>query len=255
MPQNLSFDVIEAKTASPILVLCDHATNIVPVCVNSGDLGINPDDMNRHIAFDIGAKQVAEFLAEMLDATLVSSRFSRLVIDPNRGENDPTILMKIYDGTIISGNRNADKFERERRLEKFYRPYHAEISSQINKIQARGQTPVIISIHSYTPKLRNRQKRPWHIGILWDQDKRIPVPLIKHLRADTNICVGDNEPYSGDLRNDTLYFHATKNHLPHVLIELRHDLIDTKPNQQKWAGIIAKPLSKIIANLESTPHG
>ncbi|MCF6305362.1 MAG: N-formylglutamate amidohydrolase [Rhodobacteraceae bacterium] len=251
MPDQNAFEIFSHNDASPILIICDHASNFVPDCVNGGTLGISDQDMNRHIAFDIGAKAVSEYLAKALNATMLSSRFSRLVIDPNRGEDDPTILMKIYDGTIIPGNRHADNVERERRLAKFHRPYHRQIAKQIAAITARGQTPVMVSIHSYTPKLQNRPKRPWHVGVLWDQDARIPVPLLEKLRANPDICVGDNEPYSGELRGDTMYFHATEHNLPHVLIELRHDLIDTEKGQQKWAEILSGPLREIIDNLEN----
>ncbi len=255
MPDNFPFTLFNADNCSATLILCDHATNIVPDCVNDGTLGISDQDMNRHIAFDIGAKGVSQHLAKALNATMISSNFSRLVIDPNRGEDDPTILMKIYDGTIIPGNRHADKAERERRLEKFHRPYHQQITQQINAVIKRGQTPVIISIHSYTPKLRNRPKRPWHVGILWDQDARMPVPLIKKLRAMPDICVGENEPYAGGFHGDTLYLHATKRNIPNVLIEIRNDLIDTEQGQQKWADILAGPLREIIENLENSENG
>lgn len=250
MPNNISFEVFNPDTNAPVLILCDHATNTVPSCINGGTLGIAAADMQRHIAFDIGAKAVSEHLAKQLNATMLSTKFSRLVIDPNRGEDDPTILMKIYDGTIIPGNRHADIEERERRLSTFHRPYHQQITTQIDKILARGQTPAIISVHSYTPKLRNRPERPWHIGILWDQDGRIPVPLMEKLRAIPEVCVGDNEPYTGELRGDTMYHHATRRNLPHVLIELRHDLIDTEQGQAHWAGILAAPLQEIIDDLE-----
>ncbi len=250
MPETPAYTIFNPDTGASILIICDHATNAVPDCVNGGTLGITPQDMGRHIAFDIGAKAVSQYLAKALNATMLSSNFSRLVIDPNRGEDDPTLLMKIYDGTIIPGNRHADKAERERRLNKFHRPYHRQVSRQINAILERGQIPAIISIHSYTPKLRNRPERPWHIGILWDQDARMPVPLMEKLRANPDICVGDNEPYSGELRGDTMYFHAAKQNLPHVLIELRHDLIDTEQGQKHWAEILAEPLREIVENLE-----
>ncbi len=255
MQDNISFEVFNANQDSPVLILCDHATNTVPDCVNSGTLGIAEADMQRHIAFDIGAKPVSQHLARHLNATMLSSKFSRLVIDPNRGEDDPTILMKIYDGTIIPGNRHADMPERERRLEKFYRPYHRQITSQIDKILARGQTAAIISVHSYTPKLQNRPERPWHIGILWDTDGRIPLPLMEKLQALPDVCIGNNEPYSGELRGDTMYFHASRRNLPHVLIELRHDLIDTDQGQKHWADLLAKPLQEIITSLKGSQNG
>jgi len=251
MQNNISFEVFN-PVDSPVLILCDHASNAVPACVNDGSLGISDQDMQRHIAFDIGAKAVAEILAKMLNATLLASKFSRLVIDPNRHEDDPTILMKIYDGTVIPGNRYAGTAERERRLEIFYRPYHAKITAQINAILSRGQTPVIIAVHSFTPKLQNRPERPWHIGVLWDQDGRIPIPLMEKLGTLADVCLGNNEPYSGALRGDTMYCHAAQRDLPHVLIELRNDLIKTSKGQKHWAGILAKALGETIQQLETS---
>jgi len=250
MPDTPAYTLFNPDTGASILIICDHATNTVPECINGGTLGISDQDMARHIAFDIGAKAVSQYLAKALNTAMVSSNFSRLVIDPNRGEDDPTLLMKIYDGTIIPGNRHADKVECERRLKKFHRPYHQQISHQINMILERGQTPAIISIHSYTAKLRNRPERPWHIGVLWEQDARMPVPLMEKLRANPDICIGENEPYAGGFHGDTMYIHATKHNHPHVLIEIRNDLIDTEQGQQHWVEILADPLREIVEDLE-----
>ncbi len=249
MTESEAFEALNSGAQSNVLILCDHASNRVPSAVNGGSLGISEADMNRHIAYDIGARATALLVAKALGAPMLASRFSRLVIDPNRGEDDPTILMKIYDHTIIEGNRHADAAEKQRRIEAYHRPYHAAIEAALAKVTARGETPVLISIHSYTPQLNGRPKRPWHVGVLWDKDPRIPVPLMEKLRQTPGIVVGDNEPYSGELRGDTMYFHATRHGHPHVLIEVRQDLIDTPEGQAKWAGILAKPLAEIIATL------
>lgn len=249
MSEKSAVEALNMSVASNVLVLCDHASNHVPPEVNGGSLGISEADMNRHIAFDIGARGSAILLAEALKAPLLASQFSRLVIDPNRGEDDPTILMKIYDHTIVEGNRHADATEKQRRIEAYHRPYHTAIDAALEKITARGEVPIIISVHSYTPKLNGRPERPWHIGILWDRDARMPIPLIEKLSANPEIVVGNNEPYSGELRGDTMYRHATRNGYPHVLIELRHDLIDTQEGQAKWAAILAAPLKEIIKTL------
>ena len=249
MNKSEAFEALNEGAVSNVLVLCDHASNHVPPCVNGGSLGISEADMNRHIAFDVGARQTALLVAKALNAPMLASRFSRLVIDPNRGEEDPTIMMRIYDHTIVEGNRKANAAEKQRRIEAFHRPYHAAIDAALSNITSKDETPVLVSIHSYTPQLNGRPKRPWHIGILWDDDARIPLPLIKKLSADSEITVGNNEPYSGELRGDTMYSHATKNGYPHVLVEFRHDLIDTPEGQEKWATILAKPLADIIKTL------
>jgi len=249
MSEHDAYEALNTSAQSNVLILCDHASNRVPAAVNGGSLGISEADMNRHIAFDIGTRETALLIAEALQAPMLASRFSRLVIDPNRGEDDPTILMKIYDHTIVEGNRHADAVEKQRRIAAYHRPYRAAIDAALSKVTARGETPVVISIHSYTPQLNGRPKRPWHIGILWDSDASIPVPLMEKLRQNPKIVVGDNEPYSGELRGDTMSTHATRHGYPHVLIELRHDLIDTPEGQAEWAAILAKPLQEIIETL------
>lgn len=234
------YEVIGADRDPEWIVLCDHASNRVPGEVAGGDLGLPPEEMGRHIAWDVGARGVAVALADALGAPMAAATFSRLVIDPNRGEDDPTLLMKLYDGTIIPGNRAADAAEKERRLRLFHRPYHDAIDGLIEGALARGRTPKILSIHSFTPQLRGRPKRPWHIGLLWDRDDRLFRPLFQRLCQEPDLVVGDNEPYSGQLRGDCLYRHATRRGLPHVLVELRHDLIETAPDQARWGGDLAR---------------
>lgn len=237
--------------ASRILLLCDHATPIVPAAVNGGDLGIPPEDMARHIAYDIGARGVTLALAGLLGAPALLTRFSRLVIDPNRGEDDPTLVMRLYDGTIIPANRAVDAGEISRRLDAWHRPYHRAITRRIAAIAATGREPALVSVHSFTPQLRGRPPRPWHLGVLWHRDGRIALPLIARLRA-AGWCVGDNEPYSGELEGDTLSQHGTGRGLPHVLVEIRNDLIATEADQRLWAERLAPILSEVI---EETPDG
>jgi predicted N-formylglutamate amidohydrolase len=237
--------------ASRILLLCDHATAIVPPEVSGGDLGIPEEDMGRHIAYDIGARGVTVALAELLDAPAVLTRFSRLVIDPNRGEDDPTLVMRLYDGTIVPANRAVDAGEVRRRLEAYHRPYHRAITARIAAIEAADRAPALVAIHSFTPRLRGRDPRPWDVGVLWHRDGRIALPLMARLR-DAGLCVGDNEPYSGELEGDTMSQHGTGRGLPHVLIEIRQDLIGTEAEQLAWAERLAPILTDVI---EETPDG
>ena len=251
MTEHKAFEIHNADGKSPILLLCDHATNMVPRSVNDGTLGLPDADMNRHIAYDLGAREVVRHLSDILDATALMSRFSRLVIDPNRAEDDPTILMKLYDGSIIPGNRYADAVEKQRRIELFHRPYHQAITDQIDSKIAQGQVPVLVSIHSFTPQLRGRSRRPWHLGVLWDSDGRIPGPFMEYFAQDPDVVVGDNEPYSGQLQGDTMYQHGTSRNLPHVLIEIRHDLIETEETQFQWADRIAPALWTAMEGLDA----
>ena len=217
------------------LVTCDHAANTVPPFINGGDLGVAPADMGRHIAYDIGADGLASALAAHLEAPAIFANFSRLVIDPNRGEDDPTLLMKLYDGTIIPGNARADAAERERRLDACYRPYHTALA----QLAARKEDTIIVSVHSFTPQFRGRPPRPWHVGILYASDERLSRPLITRLKAEPDLCIGENEPYTGALEGDALDRHAIAPGRAHVLIELRNDLIRAPQDQTRWAARLA----------------
>ncbi|WP_149140170.1 N-formylglutamate amidohydrolase [Gemmobacter caeruleus] len=228
------------------LVTCDHATNRVPPEVNGGTLGIDPADMARHIAWDPGAAGVARALGRALDSPVICSDFSRLVIDPNRGEDDPTLLMKLYDGTIIPGNRHADAAERDRRMAMLYHPYHRALT----ELAARRDDTVIVAIHSFTPCLRGRRPRPWQIGILYSHlDERLSRPLIARLQAEADLCVGDNQPYSGHLPGDAIDRHALQPGRHNTLIELRNDLIATEAQQEAWALRLAPMLQEVLAGL------
>lgn len=241
---------IREFTTDPILFLCDHASNRVPDCVGNGSLGLPESDMGRHIAFDIGVKGTTTRLAAKMGGTTIFSNFSRLVIDPNRAEDDPTLLMRLYDGTLIPQNRHADTTEIERRLEAFHRPYHNAITATLDRFEASA-TPIIVSVHSFTPQLRGRAKRPWHIGVLSAEDRRLADPLIARLEAEPDICVGDNEPYVGKLEGDCMARHGIDRGLPHVLIEIRNDLIETEMGQSEWAGILAPILSDVFSEFKS----
>jgi predicted N-formylglutamate amidohydrolase len=251
MTPSAAVSEINPAGRSRILLLCDHATNIVPEEVAGGDLGLSPQEMARHIAWDIGAAGVTEALSGLLDAAALLTRFSRLVIDPNRGEDDPTLVMRLYDGTLVPANRAVSPAEIERRLEAFHRPYHRAVAAAIERLAAAGRAPARVAIHSVTPRLKGRAPRPWQVGILWHRDGRIALPLIARLRAE-GFCVGDNEPYSGELEGDTMSRHGTRNGLPHVLIELRQDLIATPDDQRLWAERLAPMLAQVI---EEDPDG
>jgi predicted N-formylglutamate amidohydrolase len=229
-----------------LVLVCDHASNAEPPGVA---LGLGADDLGRHIAWDVGARGVTLGLAEQLGCAAVLSRWSRLVIDPNRGEDDPTLVMRLYDGSIIPGNRHVDQAEIERRLETLYRPYHRAVGVQLDEVLAARGSAVLVSIHSFTPQLRGRPRRPWHVGLLWDGDDRLVVPLLARLRAEADLVVGNNEPYSGQLRGDCMYMHGTVRGIPHVLIEVRNDLIEDAQGQARWATRLASALRAAIADM------
>lgn len=164
--------------------------------------------------------------------------YSRLLIDPNRGADDPTLIMRVSDGAIIPGNARIDEAERDRRIARFHRPYHAAIAAEIDASLAHGMEPALVSIHSFTPYWKGIA-RPWHVGVLWDEDHRLAAHLLQGLRAMGDLCVGDNEPYSGVLEGDTLYTHGTRRGLRHGLIEIRQDLIAHHSGVDEWISRLA----------------
>lgn len=255
MHDDAPFETVNERGSAAILLLCDHASNRVPRSAAGGDLGLAPADMGRHIAYDIGVRGVTLELARRMDAAAILSRFSRLVIDPNRAEDDPTLVMRLYDGTIVPANRRVTPAEILRRLDAWHRPYHAAIDAAIEARLRAGRPPALIAIHSFTPRLASRAPRPWHIGVLWHRDDRLAAPLLARLRAEPDLCVGANQPYNGQLEGDTLSRHGTRRGLPHVLIELRQDLIVAEPEQRLWAARLAPMLAEAISATEESRDG
>ena len=241
-----AYEIVAGRVSSPLILLCDHASNRVPA--EYGDLGIAPEQFARHIAYDIGARDLTLGLAARLGAPAVLSCFSRLLIDPNRGLDDPTLIMRISDGAAVPGNRDVDEAERQRRITRFHAPYHQAVATTIRAVQNRGQVPLIVSIHSFTPVWRG-WPRPWHVGILWDRDEKIAQAMIRGFAAQGDLVVGDNEPYHGALEGDTLNTHGTIPGLPHALIEVRQDLIAAKTGVDEWVERVARVIEPIMNDL------
>lgn len=237
------YEIVAGQGHVRLILLCDHASNRVPR--DYGDLGLAASEFERHIAYDIGAAALTRGLASRLNAMAVLSCFSRLLIDPNRGMDDPTLIMRLSDGAIVPGNREVDGAERARRIARFYQPYHAAIAEAVAAVKARGQVPFLVSIHSFTPVWRG-WRRPWHVGILWDRDEEPACAMIRGFLSQGDLVVGDNEPYHGALEGDTLNTHGTKAGLPHALIEVRQDLITTKSGVDEWVERVAKVIEPIM---------
>jgi predicted N-formylglutamate amidohydrolase len=239
----LPFRVLNPKGRARLLIVCDHASHRIPHAL--GNLGLDELALKRHIASDIGAGGVAEALAERLDAPAVLAGYSRLVVDCNRGLNDPTSILAVSDGEFIPGNQGLSEEQKAARARSFFHPYHDAIRRRIESFERRGIVPAFVAIHSFTPIFKN-VRRPWQIGILWDKDPRIPVPLIKALRRQ-GIAVGDNAPYSGKAPADhTVDHHAEGGRLPHVSIEIRQDLVDHPEGIGRWARILGDALEEIL---------
>lgn len=241
-----AYEIIGEGRAGRFLVTCDHASNRVPDWLG-GDLGIAPEDMARHIAWDVGAAGVTRALAAALDSPAILSDFSRLVIDPNRGCDDPTLVMKLYDGTIIPANRHVTAADVAERIARLYDPYHAAYA----RLAARRHDTVIVAIHSFTPCLKARAPRPWHVGVLYSHlDEAFSRALIGVLNREADLCVGDNEPYAGHLPGDAIDRHGLQAGRKNTLIEVRNDLIGTVEEQVGWGLRLAPLVRDALAEVE-----
>jgi predicted N-formylglutamate amidohydrolase len=239
-------ELFNAGAVAPTLIVCDHAARQVPRTL--GTLGLDADAFDRHIAWDIGAAEVARRLAIRLDAPLVMSAYSRLVIDVNRRPDDPSAIPEESDGTTVPGNRDLSAAARAARLAGLFEPYHAAIDERLAAFRAGGVTPVVISVHSFTPVFKGAA-RPWHIGVLWNRDDRLPRPLMARLGAISGVVVGDNEPYSGqDGHGYTMPRHVEGVGIPHALIEIRQNLIDTRHGAEEWSEKLYGALAPLVAD-------
>lgn len=237
------FEILNPEAPAAILLICDHASRYIPRSLDN--LGLDAAALSRHIAWDIGIEEVTRRLSDHLQATAVLSRFSRLVIDPNRTLDSGDSIPVVSDNHSIPGNQDLTAEEVARRVRDLFDPYHNAIESCLKRLTQTEKTPVILSMHSFTPVMKSFE-RPWKIGILWNRDPRLPVPLMEKLRA-LGLPVGDNQPYSGrDRHGYTQQRHADRHGRANALIELRQDLIDTRKGAQAWADLLAGVLEEVL---------
>jgi len=231
---------------SGLVLVCDHARNAIPRPL--GTLGLPPAALATHIALDIGCEALSVALADRLDSVLVIAGFSRLVVDLNRPPGHPTSIPRTSDGIEIPGNQDLSERERLERIEEIFSPYHEAVSTEVERACRRHQQVALISMHSFTPRM-DGQRRPWHIGILWNRDQRLSQPLLDSLRRDPSLCVGDNQPY--DARAElgyTVDAYAHMSSLAQVMIEVRQDLLESEEGVSRWADLLSEHLKGALAN-------
>lgn len=240
------FEIVNRDGSAPFVLLCDHAHNRIPTSLDT--LGLQSADLERHVAYDIGAEACARYVSERCDAILVKANYSRLIIDPNRHPRSPSSIPKASEDLVIPGNHDLGEEAVTLREATFFWPYHETVSQVLEGFRAQGRIPALVSIHSFTPAFLGFE-RPWHVGVLWHRDDRIPGPLIKRLAAEPDICVGDNEPYSArSPEGYSVETHADNHGYPNVLIEIRQDLVDTPAGVAQWAALLTRMLHEILAD-------
>lgn len=233
--------------ASPFLFTSDHYGRIIPRAL--GDLGLPGHELSRHIAWDIGIAGVAERIAATLDAQLIAQRYSRLVIDCNRPPAAVSSIPLISEATTIPGNDGLTQEARDRRRELIFDPYHRRIDAAIDARLAAGRPTILVSLHSFTPVYAGIA-RPWHIGTLYQHDRTLPPLLLRHLRAEGDLVVGDNEPYAvSDATDYTIPVHGEQRGLVNTGIEIRQDLIADVSGQIAWADRLVRIFTEIAAEL------
>lgn len=237
--------ILNGTGRSPVLLVVEHAGRRIPAAL--GLLGLAAADLDRHIAWDIGAEGVARSLSELLDAPLVVQRYSRLVYDCNRPPEAPDAIPEVSDLTAIPGNQDLTWQEREARAEALYRPFHATVSRLIDERASQGLNTVLVTVHSFTP-LYKGLRRTLDLGILHDSDARLADRLLAILQAEPDLEVRRNEPYGPqDGVTHTLQLHAIARRLKNVMVEIRNDLIDDAPGQRLMAERLAGWLNAAIS--------
>lgn len=238
------FHLFNQDGRAPFLLSCDHASNALPL--GYGSLGIAPEKMFEHIAWDVGAAAVTRQLSMMLDAPAILGGTSRLFVDLNRYPDDPTAVATRSDGVHVTGNEGLDAVEMAHRLE-WHEKYHTELQNQLDRLTtAANPQPPIIFIHSFTPVFAN-QRRPWHIGVLHNHDSALSSNLLSVLQQDDHLVIGDNKPYSVDEpRSYSIFEHAIDQKRDYIALEIRQDLIENITDAESWAGILAPALQAVL---------
>ncbi len=232
------FEIVAGDAETGLLIVVDHASRHVPRDIA---LGIDPDLVGRHIGWDIGAAELSRALCARFDSPGMFGAASRLVLDLHREEDSPALIPVTSDGHRIPGNERLSPAGRAARIERFWRPYHA----QLGRMVADQRPRLIVAIHSFTPRLETAAgpDRPWQVGILYNQDDRAARIAIDALRA-MEFETGDNEPYSGKLLNATMNMHAEANGIPYLAIEVRNDLVRDEAGVAHWAEVLARVIER-----------
>ena len=237
------FEALNAGGTAPLLLLCDHASQLIPSDLDS--LGLDEAQLAGHIAWDIGAAEVVRELSRRLDAPAVLARYSRRLVDLNRHPDEASLIPGEVDGIVVRGNVGLGPAEREQRVATYHQPYHQAVAEAVERLAVRGPGPAVVSIHSFTPVLGGVE-RPWEAGILSGRDQRLSLPMLSFLR-DLGLLVGDNEPYSGsDIYGYTVQQHARPRGLANVIVELRQDFVDTPHGVAEWVERLRRTLDATL---------
>lgn len=240
--QNKAYTIINENSQKPLILTCEHASANIPDEYNN--LGLSKEYLNTHIARDKGCKELTCSLADKLGVTAFLGNYSRLLIDLNRRENEDETIINVSDDIIIPANRNISDIEKIKRIEKFYRPYHLAIENKLKNLTNNGITPVVFSIHSFTPKLKNGDYRPWNAGILYIERGNLTQRIISELDKHEEIVIGQNVPYDlNQYVTGSSVIHGKENHFDNCLIEIRDSEFDNiEKGVERWTNYLLPAL-------------
>lgn len=242
--------VVNLHGRGPIVLICEHASRFIPDGFDA--LGLSDIDLQRHIAWDIGALDLARELSVMLDAPLVHATYSRLLLDLNRPTDAVDSIVQTSEGTVIPGNVGIGVAQRELRQRQIYAPFHAEIDALVDRRIASGLPTCVVSIHSFTPRYHGVD-RPWHVGVIARNDRSLAGALLAALHAEPGLCVGDNLPYGPqDGVYHSLERHGEARGLRGAMIEVRNDLLDDAESRERWAQTLRRTLEAALREIATT---
>ncbi|WOO41205.1 N-formylglutamate amidohydrolase [Rubellicoccus peritrichatus] len=244
--------IINAEAVSDFVLICEHAGNLIPGHLDN--LGLDKDELTRHIAWDIGAEGVARSMAELLQAPLIMQRYSRLVYDCNRPPSADDAMPARSELTDIPGNQNIITIDRDWRIRKIYQPFENTITSRIDTLLKAGRKPTIVTVHTFTPVYKGKQ-RTLDLGLLFNQDDQLAQAMLRQSSLLPDYDIRLNQPYGPkDGVMHTVMQHAEPHGLPYVMIEIRNDHVSTKEKQQRWAHMLNEMIQQATQTLKITSN-
>jgi len=232
-------EIHNGEAGSDFFIICEHAGRLLPR--SAGSLGLPEPELSRHIAWDIGARDVAMALADRLSAPLFMQRYSRLFCDCNRKPHVASFAPEVSEATVIPGNQGLSEAQRQRRAEAVFWPFHNSVAAALDRRQEQRRRTLLVTIHSFTPVFLGRN-RPWEVGVMFRKDKHFAPPIARWLGENTSYTVGINEPYKVSDDDYAVPVHGEGRNLPYVEFEIRNDLIPDREAAGQWADLLARAL-------------
>lgn len=233
-------EILNPAGSSPVLLLCEHASRHIPAEYDG--LGLGAADLDRHIAWDIGAGALTRRLSERLDAAAFLGTYSRLLIDLNRPLDVASSIPVRSEAFDVPGNAAIPPSERQRRADRIFTPFHDSVTAAIDARRARRRPTIIVAVHSFTPVFLGKE-RPWHAGILFGEAAALGEALVRRLRTAGTLQIGTNEPYKVSREDDyAIPLHGDRLAIPAVLVEVRNDGLATADGVEAWSERLAAAL-------------